>query len=141
MDLHELESKTVNELRELAGGYDEDGLPVPQTRELMKERTTFANPQQEWVDANNHTRAQAGVWVGKLMESLSYYDVMTRLPRVRASATMVMYGEVDRLREGEELLRNNIVNASKVVLPGLGHIPQIEDPEAFIGALLPFLNS
>ena len=79
--------------------------------------------------------------MGKLMESLAYYDVLSRLPRIRASATMVMYGEVDRLREGEELLHNNITNAVKVVLPGLGHIPQIEDPEAFVGALLPFLQA
>jgi pimeloyl-ACP methyl ester carboxylesterase len=74
------------------------------------------------------------------MESLAYYDVAARLPRIRASATLVMYGEHDRLRDGEELLHNNIVNASKVVLPGLGHIPQIEDSEAFIGALLAFLQ-
>jgi pimeloyl-ACP methyl ester carboxylesterase len=51
-----------------------------------------------------------------------------------------MYGEHDRLREGEDLLVNNIVNASKVVLPGLGHIPQIEDPEAFVSELLAFLQ-
>jgi pimeloyl-ACP methyl ester carboxylesterase len=74
------------------------------------------------------------------MESLSYYDVMSRLPLIKASSTMVMYGEIDRLRDGEELLHNNIPNATKVVLPGLGHIPQIEDPEAFVGALLPFLQ-
>ncbi|MCH8897927.1 MAG: alpha/beta hydrolase [Chloroflexi bacterium] len=35
---------------------------------------------------------------------------------------------------------NNIVNASKKVLPGLGHIPQIEDPETFVDALLEFLK-
>ncbi len=135
-------SHTAKErVQEIADGYDENGLPKPQTLESMKERTTFANPKQEWVDASNHSRSQAGVWVGKLMHSLSYYDVMARLPLVNPTATMVMYGEVDRLRDGEELLHNNIVNATKVVLPGLGHIPQIEDPEAFIGALLPFLNS
>jgi pimeloyl-ACP methyl ester carboxylesterase len=89
----------------------------------------------------NQTRAQAGVWVKNLMEALSYYDIMSRLPQVKTSATLVMYGEHDRLRDGEELLHNNIANASKVVLPGLGHIPQIEDPEAFIGALLPFLQA
>ena len=74
------------------------------------------------------------------MESLAHYDIMSRLPKVNASSTLVMYGEHDRLREGEELLHNNIVNASKKVLPGPGHIPQIEDPEAFVDALLDFLQ-
>ncbi len=128
-------------LQESAAGYDDQGLPKPRSLQETKEGTTFAQPQQEWVDAMNGTRAQAGVWVRKLMEALAHYDVMSRLPRIQASSTLVMYGEVDRLRDGEDLLHNNIVNASKVVLPGLGHIPQIEDPEAFIGALLPFLNS
>ena len=76
------------------------------------------------------------------MESLSYYDLMSRLPKIKASSTMVLYGEVDRLRwDGEELLHNNIANAQKVVLPGIGHIPQVEDPEGFLGALMPFLES
>ena len=92
------------------------------------------------MDAGNQTRKQAGVWVKNLMESLAYYDIMSRLPRIQASATLVMYGEYDRLRDGEELLNNNIVNASKVVLPGAGHIPQIEDPEGFVTALMSFLN-
>ena len=127
--------------RPSAAGYDGEGIPKPRSLQDTKESTTFAQPQQEWVDAMNGTRAQAGVWVRNLMEALAHYDVMSRLPRIQASSTLVMYGEVDRLRDGEELLHNNIVNASKVVLPGLGHIPQIEDPEAFVGALLPFLES
>ena len=127
-------------LQEFSGQYDKHGLPKPRTLEELKAATTFADPKPEWVDATNRTRAQAGVWVGKLMQSLAYYDIMSRLPRIQAGATLVMYGEVDRLRDGEELLHNNIVNASKTVLPGLGHIPQIEDPEVFIGALLSFLN-
>ena len=128
-------------LKETLSGYDDQGLPKIRTVQEMKEGTTFAEPKQEWVDAMNGTRAQAGLWVGKLMESLANYDVMSRLPRIRASATLVMYGEVDRLRDGEDLLHNNIVNASKNVLPGLGHIPQIEGPEDFVGALLPFLQN
>ena len=128
-------------LEDASGGYDEQDIAKPRTLEELKASTTFADPKPEWVDATNKTRAQAGVWVGKLMQSLAHYDIMARLPRIQASATMVMYGEVDRLRDGEELLHNNIANASKVVLPGLGHIPQIEDPEAFVGALLPFLQN
>ncbi len=127
-------------LEDMAGQYDSDGLPKPRTLEELKAATTFADPKPEWVDATNQTRAQAGVWVGKLMHSLAHYDIMSRLPRIQATATLVMYGEVDRLRAGEELLHNNIVNASKKVLPGLGHIPQIEDPELFVGELMTFLN-
>ena len=127
-------------LAETAGDYDEKGLPKPRTLEQAREQRTFAEPRPEWVEAGNQTRAQAGEWVRKLSESLSYYDIMSRLPLVKARATLVMYGEHDRLREGEELLHNNIVNARKVVLSGLGHIPQIEDPEAFIDALLDFLG-
>lgn len=127
-------------LAETAANYDADGLAKPRTLEDMRAQTTFAEPRQEWVDATNQTRAQAGVWVKNLMGSLAYYDILSRLPLVRASATLVLYGEHDRLREGAELLQNNIVNARKKVLPGLGHIPQIEDPEAFVGALLSFLR-
>ena len=54
---------------------------------------------------------------------------------------MVLYGDVDRLRDGAELLHNNIVNARTTFLPGIGHIPQVEDPEAFLGELMPFLNA
>ena len=130
----------VQRLKDSAGDYDEKGLAKPRTLAQLRERRTFTEPRPEWVEATNHTRAQAGEWVRKLSESLAYYDVMSRLPLVKARATVVMYGEHDRLREGEELLHNNIASASKVVLPGLGHIPQIEDPEAFIDALLDFLR-
>ena len=128
-------------LQEAAANFDDNGLPKPRTLQEVKTATTFANPRQEWVDATNETRAQAGAWVYKLLESLAYYDIMARLPRIKATATLVMYGEIDRLRDGEELLHNNIINASKTVLPGLGHIPQIEDPEAFVTSLLPFLQA
>lgn len=127
-------------LQENAGSYDEHGLPNPRTLDEVRRAGTYANPKTEWVDVTNQTRMQAGVWVSKLYESLAYYDIMSRLPRIRATATMVMYGEEDRLRSAEELLHNNIVRASKMVLPGISHIPQIEDPEMFVDVLLPFLQ-
>ncbi len=123
-----------------AADYDARGQARPRTLEQLRERATFAEPRQEWVDATNRTRAQAGEWVRNLHQSLAYYDILSRLPRIRASATLVMYGEKDPLRDGAELLHNNIANASKTILPGLGHIPQIEDPEAFVDALRSFLQ-
>lgn len=125
----------------ITGNYDENGIPIPQTLQGLKDATTFAEPTQEWLEAGNRSLAQAGVWAKNLMESLAYYDILSRLPLIKASATMVMYGEIDRLRDAEELLHNNIANACKMVLPGIGHIPQVEDPEAFLGALIPFLDA
>ena len=124
-----------------AADYDDQGLPKPRDLEQLQQRATYANPRQEWLDATNETRQQAGEWVRNLHQSLSYYDLLSRLPLIKATATLVLYGELDTLRDGAELLYNNIVNARKVILPGLGHIPQIEGPEPFNNALLPFLRA
>ena len=101
-----------------------------------------SDPRQEWLDASNQLRTKAGLWYGKLWESLAHYNIMARLPRIQASSTMVLYGDFDRrFQEGKDLLHNNIVNSKRVILPGLGHIPQVEDPEAFLESLLPFLTT
>ena len=127
-------------IKDREASYDEQGMPVPQTLEELKAAATFADPRPEWVEKTNELRTKAGVWVQKTMEALEWYDIMSRLPRIQAKATLVLYGQHDRLRDGEDLLYNNIANATKVVLPGLGHLPQIEDPEAFVSAVLPFLR-
>jgi pimeloyl-ACP methyl ester carboxylesterase len=127
-------------VKESEGDYKRDGTPKLRNLAGLKERTTFVHPRKEWVDATNQTRAQAGIWVKNVHNVLAHYDIMARLPMIQTRATLVMYGEHDRLREGEELLQNNIVNASKTILPGLGHIPQIEDPELFVDSLLQFLK-
>ena len=128
-------------IADTAADYDENGLTRPRTLEQLRERATFANPRPEWLDATNETRRQAGEWVRNLHQSLAYYDILSRLPLIKATATLVLYGELDTLREGAELLHNNIVNARQVILPGLGHIPQIEGPDAFNAELLTFLRA
>lgn len=128
-------------IADTAADYDENGLTRPRTLEQLQQRATFANPRQEWLDATNETRRQAGEWVRNLHQSLAYYDLLSRLPLIKATATLVLYGELDTLREGAELLHNNIVNARQVILPGLGHIPQIEGPDAFNAELLAFLRA
>ena len=125
-------------LKDLSDSYEANGMPKPRT--LEESTNSFVNPRQEWVDQSNAARNQAGIWVKKTMEALVWYDICARLPLIKASASLVLYGEHDRLREGEDILRYGLPNASKVILPGLGHIPQVEDPEAFLAPVLEFLT-
>ena len=60
-----------------------------------------------------------------------------------AAKTAIIWGEKDTvtpLAQGEDL-RALIPGATLTVLPGLGHIPQIEDPEAFNRALVAQLRA
>ena len=128
-------------LKEGTASYDENDMPVPRTLEAVKAAGTFGlDPRPEWVEKQNELRSQAGVWVRKTMETLLWYDIVSRLSHIKAAATLVLYGEHDPLRDGEDILRNNISNSSKVGLPGLGHLPQIEGPEAFLSPVLDFLK-
>jgi pimeloyl-ACP methyl ester carboxylesterase len=67
-------------------------------------------------------------------------QAVERLAEVRAPA-LVIVGEQDledfRLIAG--VLAGNLPKARKVVLPGCGHIPPLEDPERFNRVLLEFL--
>lgn len=127
-------------IKDYASAYDENGMSVPTSLEELKANTTFANPRPEWVAKTNELRDQAGIWFRKTVEAFLYYDIVSRLPRIKAATTLVLNGELDFRRDTEDLLLYNIPNATKVVLPGLGHIPQIEGPQAFVSAVLDFLK-
>jgi pimeloyl-ACP methyl ester carboxylesterase len=55
----------------------------------------------------------------------------------------ILWGEKDTVTPTEEAndLRRRLAQATLTVLPGLGHIPQIEDPDAFNAALLNALGN
>jgi pimeloyl-ACP methyl ester carboxylesterase len=59
-----------------------------------------------------------------------------------AMPTLLIWGDKDTITplwQGEKL-KKIIPNSSLTVLNGLGHIPQIEDPDQFNSALVPFLE-
>lgn len=59
-----------------------------------------------------------------------------------AVPTLVMVGEDDRVFPVQEsqYLSDRIPSATLQVLPGVGHVCNLEAPEAFMGALRPFLD-
>ena len=38
-------------------------------------------------------------------------------------------------------LADGILGADLIELPGIGHYPQLQDPDAFLGAICPFLDT
>ena len=122
-------------------GFDENGIPVTRTLEEEKGGGAFAHATQEMVDKNNVSRDQAGIWMSKTLTALAWFDIVSLLPKIKATASLVVYGEQDFLRDlAEDILRYNLPNCSKVILPNLGHIPQVEDPEGFTTPILEFLK-
>jgi pimeloyl-ACP methyl ester carboxylesterase len=69
-------------------------------------------------------------------------DLASRLGEVTVP-TLVVVGEEDfpDFRLIADLLASNITRAKQIVLPGCGHIPPMEDPDAFNRILLKFLAS
>jgi pimeloyl-ACP methyl ester carboxylesterase len=77
----------------------------------------------------------------KLLRAAAAYDVSARGKEIKAP-TLIVWGEGDRLlpRELGEKLARAIPGAQLVVLPAVGHMPELEVPEAFNQILGEFLH-
>ena len=91
----------------------------------------------------NGTTEELAQWLPTLL--LPPRDALSILPDSYASLSLptgIIWGAEDTatpLSQGQEL-ESLIPGATLTVLPGLGHIPQIEDPAAFQKALLDTLG-
>ena len=61
------------------------------------------------------------------------------MKRVKAQ-TLVMYGEKDFLRGKEKVLEGTIKDSKLVIIPDAGHLPQVDNPRAFLKIVQPFLS-
>jgi pimeloyl-ACP methyl ester carboxylesterase len=65
-----------------------------------------------------------------------------RLPLVR---TLLLFGDADRFPPSNpraaRKLQARIPGAQLALVPGAGHLPQLENPDAFLTALMPFIRS
>jgi len=119
-------------------GFDAQGNPQPLS--LIDLKMTYAHPTPELAAWFNQLRAKAGVGVKKTMIAISLYDPFPRFPKINCP-TLVLFGDQDVLREKEEEILKAIKGAKSAILPDAGHVPQMDQPEAFLKAIDPFLKS
>jgi 3-oxoadipate enol-lactonase len=72
---------------------------------------------------------------------LAALDLSSELARI-LNPTLIVVGAEDRATPPPlgRALADRLANARLVELPGLGHCPHIQDPDAFVAAVAPFLH-
>ena len=73
--------------------------------------------------------------------ALATLDLDADLARVR-NPTLIVVGAQDEATPPMlgRALADRLTNAQLIELPGLGHCPHIQDPDAFVAAIAPFLD-
>jgi len=89
-----------------------------------------------WI---NEEWARAGKWTLKGAIACTFYDVVTKLPLVQCP-TLIIFGTRDIVRDAEKSLVGGIRGARSVLLENAGHLPQIDQPEAFTRTVKDFLG-
>jgi pimeloyl-ACP methyl ester carboxylesterase len=118
--------------------YDDHGIPLAYSLEKLKQSYTKVSP--ELLAKVNEDRRKAGIWAWKCLDALTQFDIVPALRRVRAR-TLLIYGEQDKLRDKENALHNYIMNSTLAIVPDAGHLPQLDNPHAFLEVVQPFLES
>ena len=117
--------------------YDDKGIPLPRSLEELKQHYVHVSPELQ--AKVNEDRAKAGVWAWKCTNALNSFDIVPALKKVRAN-TMLIFGEKDMLRSKEKALESYIKGSKLVIIPNAGHLPQVDNPEAFLDVVQPFLE-
>ncbi len=108
--------------------FEREGLAILQT--LSRERSSVSHR-----DASGLARAARGM--------LTQRDarVIELLPDIKVPALVVVGADDTPFLAASDYMAAKIPGAKKVVIPAAGHAVNIDQPQAFIDALLPFLDS
>jgi 3-oxoadipate enol-lactonase len=129
--------------RALAGKVEESGMAAvtdAAMRRMFPDEFIAANPEvvagREAVFKGIDPRVFASA-----CRALAALDLSAELARI-ANPTLIVVGAEDQATPPAlgRALANRLANATLVELPGLGHCPHIQDPDAFVAALAPFLG-
>ncbi len=73
--------------------------------------------------------------------TLAALDLSPEVPKVR-NRTLIVVGAEDQATAPAlgQALADRLADARLILLPGLGHCPHIQDPDAFVAAIAPFLG-
>jgi pimeloyl-ACP methyl ester carboxylesterase len=118
-------------------GFDAQGNPQPLS--LADLKMTYAHPTPELAAWFNQLRAKAGAWVKKTLIAISLYDPFPKFPKIECP-TLVLFGDQDVLKEKEKEILRGIKGAKSVILHDAGHVPQMDQPEAFLKEVNQFLR-
>src|ERR1044072_2584525 len=112
---------------ETADRFEREGLAVLQS--ASRERSTVVHR-----DASGLARAARGM--------LTQRDaaVMETLPHIKVPARVGVGPDATPFLAASEYMAAKILGAQKVVIPAAGHAVNIDQPQAFIDAVLPFLD-
>jgi pimeloyl-ACP methyl ester carboxylesterase len=119
--------------------YDSGGMPLPRSLEDLKQH--YVNINVELQNRVNDDRAKAGIWAWNCLNAMYSFDILSALEKVKA-VTLIMNGEHDMplVRSKEEALNRRIKGSRLAIVAGSGHLPQMDNPEAFLEVVLPFLK-
>jgi pimeloyl-ACP methyl ester carboxylesterase len=116
---------------------DDHGNPRPFILEEL--RMWFAHPTEELLTLANETRPKVGPDMMEAPRAVYAFEVLSRLSHI-SCPTLILYGEKDELRGKEHKLLQGIRDSRLVLLPEAGHIPQLDNPEGFVAAVVDFLH-
>jgi 3-oxoadipate enol-lactonase len=129
--------------RALADKVEQEGMAAVSAvamRRMFPERFIAAN--REVVAGREAVFEQINAQVfASACRALATLDLDADLARVR-NRTLIVVGEQDEATPPAlgRALKDRVAGADLIELPGLGHCPHIQDPDAFVAATAPFLR-
>ena len=132
-------------LAEAAKAASEHGMPAAwETHQRLltdHQRAAMAvDPGLAEIARKEFVRTSADGYAGFAHSAIVRQDLLPRLGEI-ACPTLVIVGEHDTARLATSgVIANRIPRARLVVIPGAGHSPQLEAPDAFVAALGGFLD-
>jgi 3-oxoadipate enol-lactonase len=124
---------------QLRGGAEVGSLAKSVVEGLLSSGSMARAELVDYVHALAEAATPAG-WIGALEAMKSRPDNMLVLRQADVRA-LVIVGELDRVTPiAEAMSVRSLVKGELVVIPGVGHLPNVEDPLAFNEALAGFLG-